>query len=255
MTQRSLVAAIACRNRSTRLYGKPLQNLDVERGITILQQLVDCLRTLPSVRDICLGIAEGTDNLPFVDFAKAQGLPFVIGSEADVLSRLIQCARHTGSSDILRVTSESPFPYYEAIDPAWQITCDKGLDAYFLDDIIDGCGFEICSIASLEQSHASADAFEREHCTQYIRRNPQLFTAERISGPAELRRNDLRLTVDNPEDLVLARAVYQAFADKAPLFPVADIVRFLDANPSLIALTAPFAEAGYKTMFVWGKTQ
>lgn len=255
MTERSLVAAIACRNRSTRLYGKPLQNLDVERGITILQQLVDCLKTLSSVRQICLGIAEGTDNLPFVDFAKAQGLPFVIGSEADVLSRLIECARHTGSSDILRVTSESPFPFFEAIDSAWQTTCDRGLDAYFLDDIIDGCGFEICSLASLERSHANADAFEREHCTQYIRRNPQLFNAERVSGPAELRRNDLRLTVDNPEDLVLTRAVYQAFADQAPRIPAAEIVRFLDANPSLIALTAPFAEAGYKTMYVWGKTE
>jgi spore coat polysaccharide biosynthesis protein SpsF len=255
VTKRSLVAAIACRNRSTRLYGKPLQNLDVERDVTILQQLIDCLKTLPSVNHICLGIAEGSHNLPFVDFAKAQGLAFVIGSEADVLARLIQCARHTSSSDILRVTSESPFPYFEAIDPAWQITCDEGFDAYFLDDIIDGCGFEICSLASLQQSHANADAFEKEHCTQYIRRNPQLFSVKRDSGPAELRRNDLRLTVDNPEDLILARAVYNAFAHRAPRIPVADIVRFLDANPSLILLTAPFVEAGYKTMYVWGNSK
>jgi spore coat polysaccharide biosynthesis protein SpsF len=255
MNQRTLVAAIACRSRSTRLYGKPLQNLDITRGITILDQLVDCLKTLPSIRHICLGIAEGTENLPFIDLAKAQGIPFIVGSEADVLSRLITCAEHTGATDILRVTSESPFPYFEAIDAGWNTVREKGLDAYFLDDIIDGCGFELCSLDALQRSHIKADAFEKEHCTQYIRRNPDLFRAEQVSGPPHLNRKDLRLTVDNPEDLVLARAVYQAFADKAPRIPVADIVQFLDANPSLIALTAPFAEAGYKTMYVWGKTQ
>ena len=34
--ERKLVAAIACRNQGSRLYGKPIQNLDVEDGITIL---------------------------------------------------------------------------------------------------------------------------------------------------------------------------------------------------------------------------
>ena len=34
-----LVAAIAVRNNGSRLYGKPLQNLDTENGISILDFL------------------------------------------------------------------------------------------------------------------------------------------------------------------------------------------------------------------------
>ena len=41
-----LVAAIAVRNTGSRLYGKPMQNLDIMDGIAILDNLVDCIRQL-----------------------------------------------------------------------------------------------------------------------------------------------------------------------------------------------------------------
>lgn len=253
MTRR-LVSVIACRSQGSRLYGKPVQNLDVIKGIRILDNIVDCLATLPQIHEIVLGIAEGEENSVYRRFAEERGLRFVIGDEVDVLGRLVAGGRLAGATDIFRVTSESPFPYFEAVSDAWTTYLDSGVDALFLDDIVDGCGFEIISLAALEASHRDGeDRHRSELCTLFMRENNERFQILRISGPPELNRKDLRLTVDNPEDLVLARAVYQAFADKAPHIPVADIVRFLDSNPSLIALTAPFAEVGYKTMYVWGK--
>ena len=53
---RKLVAAIAVRNTGSRLYGKPIQNLDIENGITILDNLVDCIKTINCINDVCLGI-------------------------------------------------------------------------------------------------------------------------------------------------------------------------------------------------------
>ena len=38
---RKLVACLACRNEGTRLYGKPLQNLDIKKNITIKNYLKD----------------------------------------------------------------------------------------------------------------------------------------------------------------------------------------------------------------------
>ena len=68
----------------------------------------------------------------------------------------------------------------------------------------------------------------------------------------ELVRKDLRLTVDNPEDLAVCRIVFGAFKNQAPRIPVPVIVKFLDANPNLIELIAPFTEIGYTTMYRWG---
>ena len=41
---RKLVAALACRNQGSRLYGKPLQNLDVENGIRIIDNIIQVLK-------------------------------------------------------------------------------------------------------------------------------------------------------------------------------------------------------------------
>lgn len=253
MTRR-LVAVIACRSQGSRLYGKPVQNLDVGQGTRILDNIVDCLSTLPEIEEIVLGIAEGEENVVYRRFAEQRGLRFVIGDEVDVLGRLIAGGRLAQATDIFRVTSESPFPYFEYVTEAWATHVRSDADALFFDDIVDGCGFEIISLSALETSHRDGeDRHRSELCTLYMRENNDRFQIRRVSGPPELNRKDLRLTVDNPEDLVIARAVYKAFADKAPRIPVAEIVRFLDANPSLIALTAPFTEAGYETMYVWGK--
>lgn len=252
MTRR-LVAALACRNRGARMYAKPLQNLDVERGVRVLDNIVGCLRTIDCIDEIVLGISEGVENETYRVIAEEMKLRYVIGDEADVLSRLIACGRLAGATDIFRVTSESPFPYFDAADELWRRHQAENADATFLDEVIDGCGLEIISQAALEKSHAGGERRHRsELCTLYIREHLDSFHVIKAPAPSKLIRRDLRLTVDNPEDLIVCRAVYGAFRDSAPRIPVPQIVEFLDANPNLIELAAPFTEAGYATMYRWG---
>jgi spore coat polysaccharide biosynthesis protein SpsF len=250
--KRKLVAAIACRNQGSRLYGKPLQNLNVGDGIKILDNILDCLDSISSISEIVLAIAHGEENLIYCDFAKARGIKWVIGDEVDVLGRLIACGESVEATDIFRVTSESPFPYYERVDEAWSRHLVESADGVFLDGVVDGCGFEIVSLSALQRSHEDGeDRHRSELCTLYIRENLKKFKILREEGPKELIRKDLRLTVDNPEDLIICRAVYAALGNQAPCIPIRDIVRYLDSRPDLIALTAPFAEAGYDTMYIW----
>lgn len=87
-----------------------------------------------------------------------------------------------------------------------------------------------------------------ELCSLYIRENINDFKVLKVQPPKELIRRDLRLTVDNPEDLIVCRAVFQKFKDFAPKIPLIHVVAFLDENPNLIELIFPFVEAGYSTM-------
>ncbi len=73
MTRR-LVAALACRVNGTRLYGKPLQLLDIDRGLSVLEYMVALLRSEPSIADIVLGVAVGTANEVFHEIAAGLGL-------------------------------------------------------------------------------------------------------------------------------------------------------------------------------------
>jgi spore coat polysaccharide biosynthesis protein SpsF len=244
--KRRLVAALACRNKGSRLYGKPLQNLDVNGGIRI----IDCLRTIESIDEVVLGISEGSENQVFKDIARQKGLNYIVGDQIDVLSRLIQCGQAVNATDIFRVTSESPFLYFDPVDKLWLQHQGEGADATFMDDIIDGCGFEIISLDALKQSHSNGvDRHRSEHCSSFIRDRKELFRIIRKRPPEALIRKDLRLTVDNPEDLVVCRAVFNQFKMLAPRIPLAKVVEFLDESPDLIKLVAPFTGIGYSTMY------
>ena len=122
---------------------------------------------------------------------------------------------------------------------------------YFFDDVVDGCGFEIVSLDALKKSHKDGEEKHRsEFCTLYIRENKDKFRIEYIAPPGKLKRKDIRLTVDYPEDLIVCRAVYENFKDFAPNIPLSDIVDYLDKNTHLLKLTLPFCEKGYSTMYL-----
>ena len=238
---RRLVAALACRVQGSRLYGKPLQHLDVEDKVTILDQMIGLIRTIPAIHDIVLGVSEGPANQVFLEVAKRHGIGSIVGDERDVLSRLIACGRQARATDIFRVTTESPFVYYELVEEAWRRHTAAGNDVTVTDGLPEGCNFEVFTLEALERSHRMGeDRHRSEFCHQYVREHRREFAVEVVPIPPELERLDLRLTVDNPEDLVLCRRVYAHLKRQAPRIPVRGIIAFVDQHPELQALVAPY---------------
>ena len=249
--KRSLVAVLACRNQGSRLYGKPLQNLSIDPPVTILEFIVENLLSLDCISEIVLAISEGSANLPYLEFALSRGLKAFVGHPEDVLSRLIKGIDLTEGTDLFRVTTESPFLYWQSVEHAWNKQISNNYDAIFMDDIIDGCGFEIISSAALHESWKKGDKNHRsEMCTLYLRENVHSFRISKLTPDPRLIRKDLRLTVDYPEDLVLCRAIYNELKQFAPLIPLNKIIDFLDSNPQLKSLVDPFVEEGLKDMYL-----
>ncbi len=248
---RRIVATIACRNNGSRLYGKPLQNLDIDKGITIIDNIIVCLKGYSIIDEIVLAISEGDDNQAFKEVAHRHELKYVIGDERDVLGRLILAGDAGNATDVFRMTSESPFPFYQWIEKVCNDHIESGRDATFLDDIIDGCGYEVMKLSALKKSHLDGeDRHRSEACSLYIRENLKEFEVFKFKGPEALNRQDLRLTVDNPEDLVVCRAAYKRFETNAPKIDLYEVVAFLDNNKILKDLIKPFVEQGYATMYL-----
>jgi len=240
---RKLVACLACRNDGTRLYGKPMQNLDVQGGVSVLKHIVDMLKRIKAIDSIVLGIALGPSNDIFVDFANKNNIPYILGSEDGVFDRLIHCCKLVGGTDIFRITTESPFTYFEKIDSAWQTHIKNTNDLTILDDLVpEGCHFEIITLAAFEfaKKHGE-DRHKKEFCTLYFKENIEKFKFCRIPVKDEMKRiGDVRLTIDNPEDLVVCRAVYKALKKDAPLIKPKDIIEFLDKNNYLKLLVKKY---------------
>lgn len=238
MTRR-LVAALACRNNGTRLYGKPMQMLTNE--VTILDQIIHAIKCFPVIDEIVLGISEGAANTPFVDAAHAHQVAYIYGDPEDVLMRLIQCGRMGRATDVFRVTTECPWFSYELLEPIWKQHVANGNDITVCDRLPEGLHFEIYTLEALERSHKMGKAADRsEHCSNYARKHPKEFKIKVVLPPKELQRMDMRVTVDYPEDLILSREIAKACRNSMPLVSVAEIIRFLDSRPDLKQLVASF---------------
>ena len=233
-----LVAVLACRNQSNRLYGKPLQFLDKKNKIRVIDQIIFSLKKINLFDNIIL------------DIAKKHKIKFIYGPEDNVIKRLVLSADRYNADEIFRVTSESPFVYHELVQKMLNIYRESKLDAIFLDNIVDGSGFEIFSLNSMKESLKFAKGDAKEHVTKYIRLNKKKFKIIKFNGPKNLFRKDLRLTIDNPEDLIVCKAIYDKFEKDAPLFSLKKIINFLDKNSEYKKLISKYTLDGYKTMYL-----
>jgi spore coat polysaccharide biosynthesis protein SpsF (cytidylyltransferase family) len=158
-----------------------------------------------------------------------------------VLERLIQCGHAGQATDVFRVTTECPWFAYEMLPRLWSHHVAENNDITVCDQLPEGLHFEIYSLAALVQAHQRGTSRDRsELCSNYARTHPDEFKATVFLPSAAQRRMDLRVTVDYPEDLVIARAIARACRAAMPLVPVRDIVRILDARADLRALVAPY---------------
>lgn len=213
--------------------------------------MIASLKTYAEVDQIVLAISEGLDNEIFKLIAQKSDVKFIVGSQEDVLGRLIQACKLVGGTDIFRLTSESPFTYFEAISDAWRLHLENSNDLTSLDFLPDGSGFEIINLHAYEKSWVKgSDRHRSEYCSLFIRENKDKFKHESVEIPHNLRRADLRFTVDYPEDLVLCRAIYEEFKSLYPRIPLASIVKFVDDNPSLKASVDKYVVNGLKTMYL-----
>ena len=232
-----IYASLACRAQSVRLYAKPLQLIGDR---PILRHLIDRLSQVKGIDGMVLAISKGSENLVFVDLAKEWGLPYVIGDQHDVLGRHIQAAHSVKADIIVRVTTENPFVHQDNIDDLIEHHLNAGADLTVGELLPDGAYAEVINVSALERAHRyGEDRHRSELCTLFIFENPDVFKIERIPAPDELARPDIRLTIDTPEDLMVARAVYSALEPRfGPMPPLLEIIKYLDAHEELRSLNA-----------------
>lgn len=229
-----VIATLACRNNSTRLYGKPLQLLERR---TILDYIIERLKERREVDAIVLGISEARGNEVFAEVAERAGIKYFFGDDRDVLSRLIRGCEMEGGDTVFRMTTESPLAYYEGITHAVKTHQEMDADYTTYARLPDGTAFELISLRSLKISHQEGDARHRsELCTLFINENRERFIFNIQHIEMEWERPDFRLTIDYPEDLIYFRKIMRHFDGDEKHIPYKELILFLDQSPELRAL-------------------
>jgi N,N'-diacetyllegionaminate synthase len=228
-----VVAALACRASSTRLYNKPLQLIG---GMPILTHLLERIRRVSEIQRVVLAIAEGDENLCFVKYAQAHDLDYVIGLEDDTQLRLLLAADKVHASHIFRVTTECPYIHTRNVSECFRLHFAEQADLTVCETLPEGTYSEIVSVEALRRAHEHSDRRHREFVTQYLMEHPEQFKLLRLKPEGHLQRPDIRLTVDYPEDLIVCRALYDALGADERIYDTAALIRHLDDHPQLKAV-------------------
>ena len=229
-----IAAVLPCRIYSTRLLAKPLQLVE---GFTILELLINQLKQSKYIDEIVLAISRSTGNDLFIEFAKKHKIKFVIGSEIDVLGRLIKGVKKVNADILFRVTSENPYIYWEGIDKLIQNHFLENHDLTFYKNLPIGASYEIINLKSLEIAHKFGNAKHRsEYSTLYFFENQDKFLINPVLPKKSLQFPKIRLTVDTPEDLIVARIIHGKLGRKSNPIKLERIINLLNLNKKILKL-------------------
>lgn len=193
---------------SSRLPGKMLMDV---AGKPLLWRCLERAKVIPDVDAVVLATTKAPADRQLLAIAKEAGVAAFAGSAEDVLDRYYRAARWQSADVIMRLTGDCPLLDPSASHHVLRCFSWGGLDYVSNTDppsYPDGLDTEVFSFKALEIAwREAALKSDREHMTQFIRRQPGRFRISNVAGDRDL--SDLRWTVDELEDLEFVRKVYQ----------------------------------------------
>lgn len=224
---------------STRLPGKILK--DFFREKTLLETVISNLQKVKNAK-IIVATSVNPNNDKLESFLKERDITVFRGSEDDVLSRFIGAAEENNIDGIVRICSDNPFLDWHGVETL--IDKAKNSEADYIGYRINNTpsikthfGFwgEFVKLDALKRVAATTDEkAAHEHVTIHLYTHPDEYKCEWIECPSFLQgRNDIRLTVDNPEDFENAQKAYATLYMKNPDFGLEDVVEYINSNEQL----------------------
>ncbi len=228
------ICIIQARMGSTRLPGKVMMDIS---GKTMLQRTYERVSKAKGIDTTVVATSTlGMDDR-LERYCATNGWPCFRGSAEDVLDRYYLAAIEYEANAIVRITSDCPL-----IDPSvtdqvihhfQQNDCDYASNGFPRRTFPRGLDTEVFSFRALEKSwHEDKDPATREHVTQYIQKNPQLFRLTGIMNPIDY--SNLRWTVDEIRDLEFVRRVYSLMTKD--FFSWTEVISLMQRSPELMEI-------------------
>lgn len=227
------IAIIQARMGSTRLPNKilkPLGDLDV------LTYVTNRCKQIKGVEEVIVATSTLAQDNAIEEWCLKHQVAYFRGSEDDVLSRYVDCAKKYKPDYVMRVTSDCPFVDYEMASEIVSLMNKERKDIVVLDgELPRGLAVELISYESLlkidEKGH---EPRHREHVTYYAYEFKEQFKAIAYKVPDNRKATELRITLDTEEDYELIKAVAKKFDN--PLVSSTTVIDYLKNTPEVANL-------------------
>jgi spore coat polysaccharide biosynthesis protein SpsF len=226
-----IIAIIQAHMGSTRLPGKVLRDLG---GRTMLARVVRRAQRTKLIDEVTVACSTDPEDDAIVSECAKLGIRVHRGSDDDVLDRYHGATEAFQPDAVVRITSDCPLIEPEVSDKVISRFLESGAD--YVSNTIDrtyprGLDTEVCKKSCLDQAWAEAtEKYQRVHVTPYLYQNANLFRIEQVRGERDL--NELRWTVDTPEDYEFVGKIFEHFGGEDD-FSWRDVLALLKAKPEL----------------------
>jgi spore coat polysaccharide biosynthesis protein SpsF (cytidylyltransferase family) len=193
---------VQARMSSSRFPGKMMHDFG---GVPLYEYVLERCLSIPGNVNVILATSEDDSDTALAEEASDKGYSVFRGSLNDVLGRFVDCCEAFGFQHVVRVCGDSPFVDIELIHKYHSDFTENQLGylGFQKNYITAGLDFEIVSMELLVKIHKllPESAPEREHVTQFIRNNPQMYDLTLVSDEfLPILNDDVILTVDYKKD-------------------------------------------------------
>lgn len=252
MEPRSRTTAIVqARMGSSRFPGKMMASLGGRPLVDyVLTRLTDHRENEDALDSVVLATSDCSKDDPLAQHVSDRwpDVTLVRGPEEDVLRRFLVVLDTEPADTVIRVTGDCPLVNTEHLPGLVEAHCQAGADVTNYRpgfEYVDK-GVEVVSADALRDAADDPELTpqDREHVTALLYRRPERYDINYVDSAPFLRRGDLRLTVDMPEDLAFFKALDHRIDRDLTKMSLKEIVSVLDQNP---ALAQRNAHAGRKS--------
>jgi len=238
-THPRILAILQARVSSTRLPNKVLADIG---GAPMIARQVERILLSRMIDGLVLATSDDPSDDRLAEIATGLGVPVHRGSLNDVLDRFAGAVRKAGPQHIVRLTGDCPLIDPDVIDAiaAHHLVCRADVTSNAYEPTFpDGLDVEVIRADALLKADKEAKLnFEREHVTPYLYDPKQHFRVVHYRAPIDL--SGLRWTVDEPDDLVFVRSVFDALYARTPHFRMQHVLQLLSQRPELSDLNTRF---------------
>ncbi|MBW6491802.1 MAG: aminotransferase [Lentimicrobium sp.] len=239
MTKQQAGIIIQARTGSLRLPGK--MTLPFFEGLNLLELMIRNFNKIAGDIPFVVATTTSVNDDIIIEICRRNKVPFYRGAESDVLSRFTEAAKEFGFETVIRVCADNPF--FDLISTLKLVSTIKEEDVDYVGYSLNGIPSikthiglwgEAVKLSGLEKAASlTRESVYREHVTNFVYGNPDLFRVMLIDAPYNLcKRTDLRFTLDTKEDFMLHQEIYSKFAESGAWGDIPALISLVDENQS-----------------------
>ena len=186
----------------------------------VVRRVTDCQRL-----DRVIVVASAVEDSRSIVELVPSDVSVFVGSRPDMLSSFVEALEAFPAESVVRVVADNPYTDPVLIDRLVK-TADEHPDCDYISYCFRDGRPAILSAVGIFDEWCTADALraadlksarpgDREAVTRYLYSHPEEFNVRLIPAPAELERDEVRLSVDCEEGWERAQAIYDALGAEA----------------------------------------